>query len=120
LKAQDGSIADIALEMSSLPKENKLRSRIVVITQGKDDVVVVLDGKVSQYPAIAVPSEKIIDTNGAGDAFVGGFISQLLQGRPMEICARCGIWAATQIIQQDGCSLPADLEIPDEFRPSSS
>jgi hypothetical protein len=42
LKAQDGSIADIALEMSSLPKENKLRSRIVVITQGKDDVVVVL------------------------------------------------------------------------------
>ena len=30
------------------------------------------DGKVSQYPAIAVPSEKIIDTNGAGDAFVGG------------------------------------------------
>jgi len=120
LKAQDGSIADIALEMSSLPKENKLRSRIVVITQGKDDVVVVLDGKVSQYPAIAVPSEKIIDTNGAGDAFVGGFISQLLQGRPMEICARCGIWAATQIIQQDGCSLPADLEIPDDFRPSSS
>jgi hypothetical protein len=49
-----------------------------------------------------------------------GFISQLLQGRPMEICARCGIWAATQIIQQDGCSLPADLEIPDDFRPSSS
>jgi hypothetical protein len=49
-----------------------------------------------------------------------GFISQLLQGRPMEICVRCGIWAATQIIQQDGCSLPADLEIPDDCRPSSS
>jgi hypothetical protein len=42
LKAQDGSIADIALEMSSLPKENKQRSRIVVITQGKDDVVAVV------------------------------------------------------------------------------
>jgi hypothetical protein len=49
-----------------------------------------------------------------------GFISQLLQGRQMEICVRCGIWAATQIIQQDGCSLPADLEIPEDFRPSSS
>ena len=45
LKAQDGTIADIALEMSSLPKENKQRSRIVVITQGKDDVVAVL-GKI--------------------------------------------------------------------------
>ena len=48
--------------------------------------------------------------------FVLGFISQLLQGRPIEVCVRCGIWAATQVIQQDGCTLPANLDVPQEFR----
>jgi sugar/nucleoside kinase (ribokinase family) len=30
------------------------------------------NGKVTKYPVISLPSEKIVDTNGAGDAFVGG------------------------------------------------
>ena len=46
-----------------------------------------------------------------------GFISQLVQKREIEICVRCGIWAATQIIQQDGCTLPTNLELPEDFRP---
>lgn len=32
----------------------------------------VLDGEITKYPAIVVPPEEIVDTNGAGDAFVGG------------------------------------------------
>lgn len=44
-----------------------------------------------------------------------GFISQILQGRSIDVCARCGVWAATQIIQQDGCTFPKDLQIPEEF-----
>lgn len=38
--ADSGVIADIALEVAALPKENKKMNRIVVITQGKDDVIV--------------------------------------------------------------------------------
>jgi len=72
LKASNGAMIDIALEIASLPKENKLRTRVVVITQGKDDVIVAKDGQVNQYPVTVVPSENIVDTNGAGDAFVGG------------------------------------------------
>lgn len=34
------SMSDIALKISELPKENKSRSRVVVITQGKEDVIV--------------------------------------------------------------------------------
>ncbi|XP_046650137.1 adenosine kinase-like [Daphnia pulicaria] len=109
-------MSEIALSIAALPKENKNRNRIVIITQGKDDVIIAQDGKVTRIPAISVPSEKIVDTNGAGDAFVGGFISQILQGRPIDVCARCGVWAATQIIQQDGCTFPKDLQIPEEFR----
>ncbi|XP_046441512.1 adenosine kinase-like isoform X2 [Daphnia pulex] len=109
-------MSEIALSIAALPKENKNRNRIVIITQGKDDVIIAQDGKITRIPAISVPSEKIVDTNGAGDAFVGGFISQILQGRPIDVCARCGVWAATQIIQQDGCTFPKDLQIPEEFR----
>lgn len=31
-----------------------------------------LDGKVTEYPIIKIPQEEIVDTNGAGDSFVGG------------------------------------------------
>ena len=30
------------------------------------------DGKVTEYPIISIKEEDIVDTNGAGDAFVGG------------------------------------------------
>ena len=35
------------------------------------------DGKVTEYPIIPIKEEDIVDTNGAGDAFVGGKISKL-------------------------------------------
>jgi len=30
------------------------------------------DGIVNEFPAIQLPPEKVVDTNGAGDAFAGG------------------------------------------------
>lgn len=58
-----------------------------------------------EIPAIALPDDKIVDTNGAGDAFVGGFLAMLQDSKPIEDCVKCGIWAATQIIQQNGTTL---------------
>ncbi|XP_076757365.1 adenosine kinase 2 [Xylocopa sonorina] len=95
---------EIALKLSQMEKINKKRQRIVVITQGPDNILVVQDNNVTEFPAVKLPEEKIIDTNGAGDAFVGGFLAQLIQGRNIEICIKCGIWAATQIIQRSGCT----------------
>lgn len=45
-----------------------------------------------------------MDTNGAGDAFAGGFLAQFIQGRDLDTCIKCGIWAAAQIIQRSGCT----------------
>lgn len=42
----------------------------------------------------------------AGDAFVGGFISQLVQEKPIEECVRAGCYAANAIIQRSGCTYP--------------
>ena len=80
----------------------------MVITQGADPVIVVQNGEVTQYHVTKLASDKIVDTNGAGDAFVGGFLAQLALGKSIKDCVMCGIWAATEIIQQSGCTCPAD------------
>ena len=51
-----------------------------------------------------------MDTNGAGDAFVGGFLAALVEGKDQSTCVRCGIWAATKIIQQSGCTFPEKMD----------
>ena len=38
-------------------------------------------------------------------AFVGGFLSQLVQGKSIEDCVRAGHYAARHIIQVSGCVL---------------
>jgi len=84
------------------------RSRLVVITQGADPVIVVENGEVTLYPVTKLAADKIVDTNGAGDAFVGGFLAQLALGKSVKDCVKVGIWAATEIIQQSGCTCPSD------------
>lgn len=98
---------EIAKKIAALPLEGS-RSRVVVITQGSDPVLVVENGEVTEYPVLTLAKEKIVDTNGAGDAFVGGFLAELANGKPIKDCVACGIWAATEIIQQSGCTCPAD------------
>ncbi|XP_030538681.1 adenosine kinase 2 isoform X3 [Rhodamnia argentea] len=99
-------IEEIALKISQWPKASGTYKRITVITQGPDPVVVAEDGKVKKFPVIKLPKEKLVDTNGAGDAFVGGFLSQLVKEKPIEDCVKAGCYAANVIIQRPGCSYP--------------
>ncbi|KAL7092079.1 hypothetical protein ACP275_12G143500 [Erythranthe tilingii] len=100
------NVEEIALKISQLPKASGTHKRITVITQGADPVVVAEDGKVKLLPVIPLPKEKLVDTNGAGDAFVGGFLSQLVLEKPIEECVRAGCYAANVIIQRSGCTYP--------------
>lgn len=103
-------VAEIAKKILTLPKVNDLRPRIVVFTQGEGPVIIAQASGVKTFPIISLPAAKIIDTNGAGDAFVGGFLAQYIQGKSLEESAKCGIWSATVIIQQQGCTFPKDQE----------
>ncbi|CAI9273412.1 unnamed protein product [Lactuca saligna] len=100
------NVEEIAIKISQWPKASGTYKRITVITQGADPVVVAQDGKVSKYPVILLPKEKLVDTNGAGDAFVGGFMSQLVKEKPIEECVRAGCYASNVIIQRSGCTYP--------------
>lgn len=102
------NLHEIALKMCQLPKQNESRSRVVIITQGKNPVLLTQNGKITEIPVHALSDDEIQDTNGAGDAFVGGFIAQYIQGKPLETCVRCGIWAASEIIKRSGCSFDGE------------
>ena len=62
----------------------------------------------TSYPVILLPKEKLVDTNGAGDAFVGGFLAQVVLGKPVEESVRAGNYAANVIIQRSGCTFPTE------------
>ena len=100
------SIKEMAKKTSLLPKLNSNRDRIVVFTQGKEPTIVARAGEVTEYPIVPVDPRLIKDTNGCGDAFVGGFMSQMAQGRTINECLRCGFYASKVVIQHFGCNYP--------------
>lgn len=97
-------LKEVALKIAASPKKND-KPRIVVFTQGSSSTIVACDGKVTEYAVEPLAKELLVDTNGAGDAFVGGFLSELVQGKDMESCVTAGHWSAKYIIQQPGTTI---------------
>jgi adenosine kinase len=107
---ESDNVEFIATRLSLVPmnvKGGESRKRKVVITQGCEPTVVALNGKVTLYPIIKLDSAKIVDTNGAGDSFVGGFLAALAKGKEIPDCCKAGNHAASIIIQHSGCTYPA-------------
>lgn len=100
-------LKEVALKVAASPKKNSKRPRTVIFTQGSKSTLVACDGKVTEYAVEPLAADKLVDTNGAGDAFVGGFLSQLVLGKDTEECVKAGHWAAKQIIQVSGTTLSA-------------
>jgi len=99
-------IAFIATRLSLIPMA-KGGKRTVVITQGKDPTIVAVNGHVTQHAILELPKEKLVDTNGAGDAYVGGFLAALSKGLPVDACCKAGAYSASVIVQNSGCTFPA-------------
>ena len=66
--------------------------------------------QVHTFPVPRLEAEKIVDTNGAGDAFVGGFLSQFIQGKKLETCVAAGNYASREVIQQSGAAFPEECK----------
>ena len=62
------------------------------------------------YPVANAPSENIVDTNGAEDAFGGGFLSQFVKGKKLDECKKADHWVTSIIIQKRGCNIPMDIK----------
>lgn len=99
-------IGETALRLSSFNKASGARPRTVVFTQGSEATIVAREGSVTSYPVPKLDRSLLVDTNGAGDAFVGGFLAGLAMEYPVEECVRAGHYGARVVIQQSGCEFP--------------
>ncbi|TFY70392.1 hypothetical protein EVG20_g2622 [Dentipellis fragilis] len=102
----DSDIPTIAMALAPLPKVNTSRPRTVVITQGAEATVLVsgpgAETKPRLFPVHGLSEDEIVDTNGAGDAFAGGFLGALVAGKSMEECIAVGHALGTMCVQMVG------------------
>lgn len=103
-------LTEIAIKLAQSEKKT-VRPRTVIFTHGAEPTIVVVADlsrvwSVESYPVIPIKSHDIVDTNGAGDAFVGGFLAALAKGRSTSDCIASGNYSAHVVIQQSGCAFP--------------
>jgi len=102
----------IATHLVGLPKTNAARPRTVIITQGTEPTIVAtadaVGGKVAikEVPVHVIAKDQICDTNGAGDAFAGGFVAGIVRGEDLDTAVDMGQWLARLGIQELGPSYP--------------
>jgi adenosine kinase len=104
-------IDEISLEMHKLLTPNA--NRLLVITCGSDPVSCSSYNREHQQLDFIchsnvwkITDDQIVDTNGCGDSFTGGFLSQYVQGKSIEHCLRAGNYASSVIIRNIGCTFP--------------
>ena len=104
------SMTECAKLMAKVSKVNEKRPRVVIVTQGTDPTIVAVhengsaEVEVKEYPVAKIEEEKINDTNGAGDAFAGGFCAGVIEGDSLEECINKGHWLARLGLQELGPS----------------
>lgn len=94
--------------LSEYTKANQ--EKIIVITDGANPVVFYegssngLDCSSVNVPIIS--QEDIVDTTGAGDSFVAGYIFALMKGKAVRECIEFGSSISAEVIKTIGCNLP--------------
>ncbi|CCC71347.1 hypothetical protein NCAS_0H00370 [Naumovozyma castellii] len=83
------------------------KTKTVIFTHGLEPTVAVSAKATTSYAVKPLAKENIVDTNGAGDAFAGGFMAGLAQDKSLETCIDMGQWLASLSIQEIGPSYPA-------------
>lgn len=96
-------LATIARAIAISPKESTAQHRIVVLTHGAEPTVLVSSAepdKPKLFGVTALKDEQIVDTNGAGDAFAGGFLAALISGKNWEQCVETAHVMGAMCIQE--------------------
>jgi len=96
------NLPEIAQKLSELPKENTKRKRVVIFTQGAESTIVFDGEKLHTFAPQKLDPSEIVDTNGAGDTFAGGFLAYFLLGHPLEKAITAGHYCASICIRTSG------------------
>ncbi|KAH8094702.1 Ribokinase-like protein [Cristinia sonorae] len=97
--------AATAKAIALLPKSNPSRPRTVIITEGPKSTTVVSSADPDNakiYPVTPLSDSEIVDTNGAGDAFAGGFLGAYISGKDIDGCIEVGHKLGAMCVQSIG------------------
>ena len=97
--------------IESAHKKLKEKNRLIITTCGKNPVLVSkydykknkMDFILESFPN-DIEQKEFIDTNGAGDSFLAGFIAGFMQGQNIQTCSKIGNICAENIIKHMGCT----------------
>jgi sugar/nucleoside kinase (ribokinase family) len=73
---------------------------IAAVTLGANGALVVAGDEVIEVAAVPIP--RVVDTTGAGDLYVAGFLHGLTTGASLAECGKLGSFAAAEIISHVG------------------
>ncbi|EME31521.1 adenosine kinase [Galdieria sulphuraria] len=104
------NVTEIAQRMAREPKANAC-PRTVIVTRGTEPTIVAIGSSrrlwsVEEYGIIPCDPSELVDTTGAGDSFVGGFLAGLAKGVGLVECIAHANYAANIIVKRPGCNLP--------------
>jgi len=100
-----GDTLAIAKKAAVMPKENA-NPRLVVFTCGAKETIWATPTESGSVKVEPIDASKIVDTNAAGDSFVGGFLAAKALGKSVEDSIKAGNYAAGVVICHDGCTFP--------------
>ncbi|KII94226.1 hypothetical protein PLICRDRAFT_171891 [Plicaturopsis crispa FD-325 SS-3] len=99
------SLPAIAKALAATPKSNASRPRIVIFTQGPLSTFVVSSADVDivkEFKVNPLSDDQIVDTNGAGDAFAGGFLGAYVAGKSLDESVEVGHKLGAMTVGQIG------------------
>lgn len=104
-------VMKIAVKFAKELPYDKDHPKHIIFTQGTDPLCVVIqtgEKEVSQQQFDVLTSDKVVDTNGAGDSFVGGFFSQLVKGKDLATCVKAAMYVSKIIVETSGIKFPKE------------
>lgn len=102
-------LAAIAKAVAISPKSNKSRPRVVIFTHGAESTIMVSSAEPDipkVFKVSAIDDKLIVDTNGAGDAFAGGFLGAYVAGKSLDECVEVGHKMGAMCVQLVGPQFP--------------
>lgn len=81
------------------------------MTQGAESVIVWTEKGCQKFEVQKLNENEIVDTNGAGDSFVGGFLSQLYLNKSIDQCVMAGCKLSREVVKRSGCTFPEDFNL---------
>jgi len=90
-------LADLKLAMKRIQSYG---TRIVVVTRGKEGSTLLFEGTFYEVPACK--PRVIRDFTGAGDAYIGAFLAELIRGKDVSWCSCVGSAVASFVVEGVG------------------